>query len=315
MRAFLSAGLSALAITSLAAPAWAEFPEREVRFIVPYAAGGNGDIVARLVAEGMSKHLGQPVVVENITGASGLVGTTQAALAPADGYTVVLSANVTVVNAIANPNVQFDIESDFDQVAGLTAGQLVLVTPPDRAWKTLEELLAHAKEHPGAVSYASTGENTSSHSAAHLFQREAGVELHHIPYSGAAQAQTDILAGRYDLYFTGVTNNAEFIANGDLRALGVTGPSASTALPGVASISDTVPGYSMTIWQGMMAPDGTPADAISRLNEAVVAALTEPAVVERLRGLDTSPLANTPAEEEARVAEEITTWTKLLKED
>src|SRR5882724_6823028 len=273
-RILLSAVLSGYGPVALAQPS-ADYPHRAIRIIVPVAAGGNVDLVARTVADQVSKSLGQTVLVENRPGASSLVGTQFVARSPADGYTVLAVANTfaTVPLIVANPG--YDPLKDFTGITLTCLVPQVLVVNPALPAQSVKELVALAKSQPGKISYASSGNGSTGHMAAELFNRQAGVTMLHVPYKGNSQALVDLIGGQVAMMFDQVSTSAPQIKAGKVRALAVTSLARSPLLPEVPTLDEAgVPGYEDITFNGIVAPAGTPHEVLVRLNRAVAGAVS-----------------------------------------
>ena len=288
LRALLVSLLAGLA--SAAAPAQSiDYPSRAVRIIVPLAAGGNVDIVARTVAEQIGKTLGQPVLVENRPGASSLVGTQFVAKAAADGYTLLAIANTFATVPLIVPNPGYDPLRDFAGVTLTCLVPQVLVVNPALSAHSVRELIALAKSEPGKISYASSGNGSTGHMAAELFNRQAGIRMLHVPYKGNSQALIDVIGGQVAMMFDQVSTSAPQIKAGNVRALAVTSLVRSPLLPEVPTVDESgVEGYEDITFNGLVAPAGTPHEILVRLNRAVAGAVGEPDLYKRFieRGIE-----------------------------
>ena len=288
LRALLVSLLAGLA--SAAAPAQSiDYPSRAVRIIVPLAAGGNVDIVARTVAEQIGKTLGQPVLVENRPGASSLVGTQFVAKAAADGYTLLAIANTFATVPLIVPNPGYDPLRDFAGVTLTCLVPQVLVVNPALSAHSVRELIALAKSEPGKISYASSGNGSTGHMAAELFNRQAGIRMLHVPYKGNSQALIDVIGGQVAMMFDQVSTSAPQIKAGKVRAIAVTSLARSPLLPDVPTVDESgVAGYEDITFNGLVAPAGTPHEILVRLNRAVAGAVSEPGLYKRFieRGIE-----------------------------
>jgi tripartite-type tricarboxylate transporter receptor subunit TctC len=288
LRTLLASLLAGLA--SAAAPAQSiDYPSRAVRIIVPLAAGGNVDIVARTVAEQLGKTLGQPVLVENRPGASSLVGTQFVAKAASDGYTLLAIANTFATVPLIVPNPGYDPLRDFAGVTLTCLVPQVLVVNPALSAHSVGELIALAKSEPGKIPYASSGNGSTGHMAAELFNRQAGVRMLHVPYKGNSQALIDVIGGQVAMMFDQVSTSAPQIKAGKVRALAVTSLARSPLLPDVPTVDESgVAGYEDITFNGLVAPAGTPHDILLRLNRAVAGAVSEPGLYKRFieRGIE-----------------------------
>ena len=263
----------ALAANLVTDPAAAVFPDKPVRFVVPFPPGGGNDLVARALAEGMAKDLGQQVIVDNRPGAGTVLGTEYVANRPPDGYSILLASPSFAVNASLQPSLPYDPVKSFAPILLLGRYPNVVVVPPDRPFKTMAELIAYAKANPAKLNYGSFGNGTSPHLSAELFKLLAGVDLVHIPYKGAAPALTDMLGGRLDVIFSTASSAGPYVRNGRLRALAVTGAKRAAAYPELPTIAEAgVPGYEAIAWYGILAPAGTPPEISARLAASITLA-------------------------------------------
>jgi len=281
--------LASLALASATLAQGQGYPTHAVRLIVPLTAGGNLDIVARTVAEQISKGLGQPVVVENRPGASSLVGTQFVAKSAADGYTLLAIANTfaTVPLVVRDPG--YDPLKDFTGITLTCLVPQVLVVNPGLAAHSVKELVALAKSEPGRISYGSSGNGGTGHLAAELFSRQAGIQLLHVPYKGNSQALVDVIGGQIAMMFDQVSTSAPQIKAGKVRPLGVTSLKRSPLLPDVPTIDESgLAGFEDITFNGLVAPAGTPHEILERLNRAVAAAVSEPELYQRFieRGIE-----------------------------
>jgi tripartite-type tricarboxylate transporter receptor subunit TctC len=308
----LLAGVAALPAVSRIASAQA-YPSRPIRLILGFAAGGSADIVARLIAQFVSERIGQPVIVENRTGASSnLAGEAVARSAP-DGYTLLFVTTVNSINATFFDNLKFDLKRDFAPVSGVTRVPNVLEINPSVPANNVAEFIAYAKANPGKLNMASTGNGTSIHLAGELFKAMTGVNLIHVPYRSPPQAMTDLLAGQVQVMFDVMTQGLQHIKEGRLRALAVTTAARSDALPDVPTVAETVPGYEASSWSGVCAPSGTPAWIVAMLNKEINAALTDPTIKARLTSIGSIAIIGSPAEFATFVAEETDKWGKMVR--
>ena len=290
------------------------FPSRPLRFIVPYAAGGNGDIVARIVAQKLSAQIGQSVVIDNRAGAGGNIGAELAAHAAPDGYTLVLGTNTHAINMSLYARPGYDFERDFAPITRTTSAPMVLIVHPGLPAKTLKEFIALAKAQPGKLNFATGGNGSSAHVITELFATMAGVRMTHVAYKGVAQATTDLIAGQIQLSFNSTSTALAHMQAGRVRGLGISTATRSPAAPQLPTIAEAgVPGFDASIWQGMLAPARTPIPIITRLNRETVAALQAGDVKEQLRaqGIDATP--STPAAFAAFIKTEIARWAQVIK--
>jgi tripartite-type tricarboxylate transporter receptor subunit TctC len=310
----------ALSIFSLVAAATSiasaqDYPSRPITLVVPYAAGGGNDVMARGVAEKMSKTLGQNIVVENRAGAGGSVATRAVAKAAPDGYTLVLGGTGSLaVNPTLYNNVGYDPRKDFAPVGLIGTGQLIVVVNPNVAAKTIPELIALAKQEPGKLSYASAGVGSGIHLSTEYFRYAAGIEVTHIPYKGSGPALTDLVGGHVNLYFSSMPPAIGLVKEGKVRALAVTGPTRSPIFPDVPTVAEAaLPGFEAVLHYGIVAPAGTPRPVITRLNEALRNAVLSDELKQKLAADGTEPLASTPDEYAADIDKEETKWSDIVK--
>jgi tripartite-type tricarboxylate transporter receptor subunit TctC len=315
-RRFLQQAGAAAVLPALAWswPAWAEtYPSRPVRWIVSFAAGGANDIVARLLGQFLSDKLGQQFIVEDRGGAGGNIGMAAVLSSPPDGYTIGFVAPNNAINATLYDNLPFDLIRDSAPVAGTMLLTNVLVVHPSVPARTVAEFIAYAKANPGKVSFASSGTGASPHMSGELFKAMTGIDMVHVPYRGAGPAMTDLIPGRVQLMFDNLPSSIEHIRAGRLRALGVTASTRSPALPDVPTIGETVPGYEVSVWNGISVPKGTPPEIIDTLNRAVNAVLANPRLKARFADLGGAPMPMTPAEFGDLVVAETAKWAKVVK--
>jgi len=297
--------------------AWAQgsaYPNRPLRFIVPYAAGGNGDIVSRIIAQKMVAQIGQQIVIDNRGGAGGNIGAELAARALPDGYTIMLGTNTHAINMSLYAKPGYDLQKDFAPVTLATSAPMVLIVHPSLPAKTIKEFIALAKAHPNKLNYATGGSGSSAHVITELFKSMAGVQLVHVPYKGVAQATTDLIAGQIQMSFNSTSTALSHMQAGRVRGLAISTAQRSTAAPGVPTIAESgLPGFDASIWQGIFAPARTTPEIIVRLNREIVTALGATDVKDQLgvQGLDTLP--STPEQFAAFIRAEIAKWAKVIK--
>ena len=292
----------------------AAFPSRPVRLVVPFAAGGSTDLVARLVAEGMSAALGQNVVVDNHGGAGGSIGAALVAEAAPDGYTILMGTVAThAINAAVFRNLPYDPVTSFAPISLLALVPNVLVVTPGLPVTSVAELIALLKAEPGVYSYASAGNGTPSHLSAELLKSMAGVDMVHVPYKGAGPALVDVIAGHVPIFFDNLPPSLEQIRAGKVRGLAVTTAERSPAIPELPTAAETLPGYETYSWNALFAPAGTPPEIVNKLNAAAVVALRQPAIRHRLDELSTTPVGSTPEALAAHVATEIAKWAPVVE--
>jgi tripartite-type tricarboxylate transporter receptor subunit TctC len=313
-RKFLKLAAAAAILPAVPCPALAQaYPSRPIRLILGFAAGGSADIVARLIAQFVSERIGQPVIVENRTGASSnLAGEAVARSAP-DGYTLFFVTTVNAINATFFDNLKFDLKRDFAPVSGVTRVPNVLEVNPSVPANNVTEFIAYAKANPGKLNMASTGNGTSIHLAGELFKAMTGANLLHVPYRSPPQAMTDLLAGQVQVMFDVMTQGLAHIKEGRLRALAVTTATRSEVLPDVPTVAETIPGYEASSWSGVCAPAGTPAEIVAMLNWEIQAALADPKIKARLTSLGSTAIAGSPGEFAAFLADETEKWGKVVR--
>lgn len=295
--------------------ALAAFPDKPIRLVVPFAPGGGTDLIARSLGAGMSKELGQPVIIDNKPGAGTVIGTDAVAKSTADGYTLVMSTFAHAVNPSLQPRLPYAWDKAFAPVVLIGRGPNVLVVRPDSPYKSVKDVIAAAKAAPGKLTYASQGNGTSAHLAGEMLTNLAKVEMVHVPYRGAGPALNDLLGGQVDMIFGTAAAVSSFVDNGKLRALAVTTADRSPALKDVPAVAETVPGYSVDSWYGIYAPAGTPADVIARLNAAAKKAVQTDDFRKKVEHEGLVISAGAPAELDAYVRAEEARWRKIVKEN
>jgi tripartite-type tricarboxylate transporter receptor subunit TctC len=306
----LATVLAPLAATALAQ----DYPTKPVRMIVPFAAGGPADVYARFLAQRLQESLGQPFVVDDRPGGGSVIGTDAVAKSAPDGYTLLVMSNTHTVNESLMPNKPFVLMRDFVGVAPINSSDLVLVVHPSVRANTIAELVALAKAQPGKMSYASSGPGTPYHMAGELFKSMAGVDILHVPYKGSAGARTDVLGGQVQMMFDAVTVMAPHAREGKVKALGTSGTTRSTVLPGVPTIAEAgVPGYETTIWLGVMAPKGTPAPIVAKLNAEIGKIVARQDVRDDWAKQGAVPMTKTPAEFARFLEQDIVKWERVVK--
>jgi tripartite-type tricarboxylate transporter receptor subunit TctC len=313
-RQFLHVAAGAATLPLIPALARADdYPNRPVRWIVCFAAGGPNDIVARIIAQYLSDYFGQQFVVENRVGAGGNVGMQSALASTPDGYTIVFVGPNNAINATLYEKLPFDFLRDSAPIAGTMRLTNVMEVNLAVPANTVAEFIAYAKANPGKINFASGGVGTSPHLCGELLKAMTGVNIVHVPYRGAAPALTDLLAGQVQVMFDNLPGSIGHIRNGKVRALGVTAAKRIAALPDVPTIAETVPGYEASVWYGMAAPKGTPPELIHKLNRAVNTISADPKVQARLGELGGEPMPTTPDGFGKLVADETEKWGKVVK--
>ncbi|HZE10789.1 MAG TPA: tripartite tricarboxylate transporter substrate binding protein [Burkholderiales bacterium] len=296
----------------LSAAAAAQYPARPVRFIVPSAVGGGTDIIARAISLKLSESLGQQFVVENRPGAGQMIGIELAAKAPADGYTILMAASTLAINPIMYKKVPYDPVRDFAPITQAATLPNVLVVHPSLPVKSVAELIAYAKAHPGQLNFASAGIGTSPQMSIELFKSMAGIDMVHIPYKGTAPGVVDLLAGQVLVMAPNLLTALPHIKSGKLRALAVTSAKRTEALPEVPTVAEAgVPGYDSTQWYGVLAPAGTPPQIVARLHDGIVRALRDAEVGKRLAADGAGAVGSSPEEFAAFIKSESEKWAKV----
>ncbi len=314
-------GSALLALGALAfggsAPALAQtFPNKPVTLVVPFAAGGSTDLVARVIAQAMSTHLGQQVVVDNKGGAGGNLGASFVAQAAPDGYTILMGTIAThALSASLYANPPFDPVEDFTPIAWLVTVPNVLTVNKDYPAQTVAELIARLKENPGEEIYSSSGNGTPLHLSGELFKSMAGVDMVHVPYQGSGPALVDAVSGAVPINFDNLPSSTEFIRAGTLRALAVTTKTRAPNFPDIPTMEEAgVPGYETNTWNALFAPAGTPAEVVAKLNEAANAALKDESVAKRLAEVGATEVGGTPEELAEHVKSEVARWKPVVEQ-
>lgn len=309
------AGASALSLTGGSAFAQAAFPTRPITLVVPFAAGGSTDIVARLVGQKMSELLGQSVVIENRAGAGGNVGSTAVARATPDGYTILMGTISThALNPAILKTVTFDAVKDFTPISLLALVPNVMVVHPDFPAKTVKEVVEVLKANPDKYSYASSGVGTPLHLSGELFKSLAGVKMNHVPYRGAGPALNDVVAGAVPIMFDNLPSSAGFIRNGQLRAIGITTATRASSFPDLPTIAEGgLAGYETYTWNALFGPAKMPADVVAKLNKAANDALKDEGVKKRLADVSAEIVGSTPEALGEHVKIELAKWAPIAK--
>ena len=319
-RAFTAGTLSLAAVLAgglaVATPAAAQsYPTKPITIVVPFPAGGTTDILARIVGQGLSKELGQPVVIDNRGGAGGNIGGALAAKAPADGYTLFMgTVGTNAINAALYKKMPFDHVKDFQPLSRVAMVPNLLVAHPSQPFKNVKELIAYAKANPGKLNFASSGNGTSIHLSGELFKSMTGIEMVHVPYKGSAPAVADLLGGQTAIMFDNMPSAIQHVRAGKLRPIAVTTAKRSPELPDVPTIAEAgVPGYDATSWFGLFTTAGTPEPVVSRLHGALMKVLADPEVKKQIAGQGAEPIAEKPEQFAAFIAAETTKWAKVVK--
>ena len=299
----------------LAAPAFAQtFPTKPMTIVVPASPGGAIDLAARLIGQKFSEAWGQPVVIENKSGATGVIGTDFVAKAAPDGHVLALVASSHAINPSMFKKLPFDTVKSFEPVVQTHTVPLVLVVAPDSPFKTMQDVIAFGKKNPGQLSFASSGNGGAPHFSGELFQSMAGLQMQHIPYKGSTLAHPDLMSGRVSIMFDTLAATSAQIKGGKLRALAVTTPKRLPAFPDVPTVAEAgLPGYETSTWGGLLAPAGTPKATVAKLAAETTRILALPDVRERLLAAGVEPVGGTPEQYAAFIGSEMVKWGKVAK--
>ena len=291
-----------------------DYPTRPIKIIVPFGAGGPADVTARLIGNVLQENFGQPFVVENRTGAGGVIGTLEAAKSPPDGYTLLMMSNTQTANESLVPQRKYELMRDLAPIAPVNYSDLVIVVHPQVAAKTLAEFIALAKSQPGKLNYASSGQGTPYHMAGELFKTMAGIDVVHVPYRNSGEARSGVIGGQVQMMIDAVPAMAPNVGENQVRALATTGKSRSSVLPNVPTAAEAgVGGYEATIWLGLMAPAGTPKPIIDKLNAAVNAAIKRPDIVKLWTEQGAVAMSMTSEEFNKYLRGDIVKWAEVVK--
>ncbi len=316
MRRIIHASVyAAIALSSLFSAAAQDYPTRPITLVVPYAAGGGNDAMARIVADRMSAALGQQIVIENRGGAGGSIATRQVARAEPDGYTLGLGGTGTLaIDPTLYPNVGYDPRKDFAPIGLIATSALVVLVHPALPAKNIPELIALAKREPGKLNYASAGAGSGIHLGTELFAYMAGIKLTHIPYKGSAPALTDLVGGHVAIYFSSLPPAIGLVRDGKVRALAVTGPTRSKILPDLPTVAEVaLPGYAAVLHYGIVAPAGTPRPIVDKLAAALRVAIGSADVQARIAADGAEVMGSTPEEYAADIDREETKWSEIVR--
>jgi tripartite-type tricarboxylate transporter receptor subunit TctC len=312
-REFITLLGGAAATWPLAARAQQPYPARPVRIIVGFAPGQAIDIVTRIIGQWVSERLGQQFIIENRPGAGGNIATETVVRAPPDGYTLLAIGSNNMINATLYEKLNYNFIRDIAPVASVYRVPQVMEVNPSFPAKTVPEFIAHAKAHPGEISFASAGNGSVAHVTGELFKMMTGVNMLHVPYRGAPPALTDLISGQVHVMFDNMPSSIEHIRAGRLRPLAVTATTRLEALPDVPPLGDFVPGFETSAWAGIGAPKNTPAEIIDQLNREINGGLVDPKIKARIADLGGMVLALSPTEYGKRIAEETEKWAKVIK--
>ena len=314
MRRSISLGFMLALILLGQAHAQTAWPAKPIRMVVGFAAGGSTDVTARIIAQALSERLGQPVVVENRGGAGGNIGAEAVAKADPDGYTLLMATSSTFA---ANPNLYkslpFDVQKDFAPITVTAFIPNLLVVNPSVPANNVADFITYLKANPDKLNFASAGNGTSQHLSGELFNSLAGVRMTHVAYRGGAPAVSDLLGGQVQVIFAPLVEVIQQVRADKLKALGITTAKRSPLLPDVPTILESLPGYEVALWNGLLAPAKTPPAIIDRINRATIEALRSPEVKAKLAEQGSEPVGNTPAEFKAFIESELVKWRRLVE--
>jgi tripartite-type tricarboxylate transporter receptor subunit TctC len=308
----------ALSLGAIASPASAgDYPDHAIKMVVPFAAGGGTDVLARVIAQNLNRKWGQPVVVENQPGASGAIGTRAVMKATPDGYTLLMASTgaLMAVSGGADGDAPFDVNKVLSPIVVAAAPPYLLVVSPTLPVASTADLIRLAREKPEGLTFGSSGVGAASHLSGLLFASATGIKLLHIPYKGTGPAVTDLLGGRIDLMFAPGPVVQQFVASGQLRALGVTDTKRSRFYPDIAPVSETVPGYESVGWFGLLAPPNTPPEIVGAINEVIVSAMQTQEFRDHLATLGAEPKPQTPEQFGRYINADVAKWSKLVKDN
>ncbi len=311
MKSFFAALLLSLATAASAQP----YPSKAIRIISPWSAGGPAEALARIVTTKMSAATGQPIVIESKGGANGTIGTAFVAKAPPDGYTLLLShLGPTAISPALQKDLPYDPLKDFEPISQVVAGPTLLVVRNDLPVKSVKELLDYAKANPGKLTYGSVGIGSTTHLAGEMLNMTAGIKTVHVPYKGSTPILVDMMGGRIDLAFVGISGSLQQARAGQIRAIAISTLKRSPSAPDIPAVAETLPGFELNSWYGMMAPAGTPRPVVMRLNQELNKALAMPDVIEWMKQNGLDPRGTTPEEHGAYIKAEIAKWGKVVQD-
>lgn len=312
--AIRSIAIAAAVICAVGSAAAQDYPSKPVRIVVPFAPGGGTDLSARIIAQKLTESLGANFVVDNRPGAAGIVGTEIVAKAKPDGYALLVVSSSHAINPAMYPKLPYDTVRDFVPVSLLLSGPALLVAHPSLPAKNARELIALAKAKPGTLTFASAGHGTPPHMGGELFKALAGIDITHIPYKGNGPAYTDLMAGQVSLMFPNIATAIQYVKINRMRALGVGSKQRSAIAPEIPTINESgLPGYEMSSWFGLLAPAGTPATIVTRLQQEIARILKQAEVREKLFAQGAEPVGSTPQEFTAFLNTESAQWAKVIK--
>ncbi len=315
MKRLVPACLVAAGMAFALSAAAEDYPTHPIKIIVPLAAGGTGDTLARAVGEEMARSLGQPVIIENRPGAGGLIGTQAAAASPADGYTLLAVSPSHVINSTLYSKPGYDAVKSFEPITLFAYTHQILVANPSVPFNTLKEMIEYSKQHPNALNYGSAGTGSATHLNMELFKSMSGARVTHVPYKGSTQARQDVVGGQVQLAVDGLLPVLPLIKSGRLKPLALCSGHRSAVAPDIPTMAEAgVPGYVSDTWYGLLTPAGTPKEIVAKLHAAAAKALQNPAVHDRLVKAGAEPTSTTPEEFKALIAKEQPQWAKVIKE-
>ena len=289
------------------------YPSKPIRVIVPYVAGGSGDVVGRLIGAQLTEAWGQQVIIDNRPGANGMLGTEIAAKSPANGYTLLLGTYIQFAMASAlYPNLTYDPDKDFEPVTLAAFIEFILAVPSSLGVNSLSELVALAKSRPGQLNFASAGNGSTHHLAMEMLKLRAGIDITHVPYKGSGQALPDLISGQVQMMYLGVAQTLQYMKSGQLKGLAVGSVKRLQATPDIPTLAETYPGFEANAWWGFFAPAGTPRDIVRSLNTAINTILNVPAVNERFSSQGLEPVGTTPEDFAARIRADRAKWGRII---
>ena len=292
----------------------ADYPSRPIRLIIPLAAGGSMDTLARTVSPRLSESLGESIVIDNRGGGGGTIGAELAAAAPPDGYTLLMVSATSVIRPLLY-SARYQLERDFAAISQVSAQPYLIIVHPTIPAKTLQELVTYARANPGKLNYASAGQGSIIQLGTELLGARTGIRMTHVPFKGMGAAYPDILAGNIQMALASIVSAQPYVRSGRLRAIAVTGPQRSKIAPDIPTVAESgVKGYAVTNWYGLLAPARTPRPIVERLHKEVAAALEQPDVAKRFAGDGAEPVSSTPQAFAAHIKAEGITWAKVIKE-
>ncbi len=312
-RQFLTLAAASLSLLITGVQAQSAYPSKPIRLVVPFSAGGSTTLLARMLAERLGQNLGQPIIIDNRAGAGGNVGMEHVARSEPDGYTLLMGPVGLAINPSLYPKMSFDPQKDFAPIGLYTGVPNLLVVHPSVPARNITELIAHARANPGKLTYASSGVGTSSHLAAELLKATSGAFILHIPYRGGAPAMQDLMGGQVHMLFEQVPTVLPEVLGNRVRAIGVTSAKRLPNAPDIPAIGESLKGFEMNVWFGILAPKGTPPQIVTRLNSEMLKVLAEPSFQAQLARVGATPMGSSPAEFSRFLASETTRWGQVVK--